>query len=311
MVSGESSVQRHAVDLTLTETPGRQAPVRQHQRPATARPPWGMTESRRPLAEPPVLPVDPEVQDVFARTPGRRTRPPTARPPAGRRHHQRRLRARPAARDRNRGVAAHDVRPVGPGYRLPRRLHHLLFGGHHHRPARRPWCRGHHSLAPRAEYGGRTCRCVARPGDRGEPWRRTGVVAAHSEVRPGRSGDRASGGQMALTGAAQRLTIFIGESDQWHHRPLYAEIVRRAHQSGMAGASVLRGIEGFGPSSHIHTARLLSLSQDLPIAIIIVDSAERIRGFLPELDVLVTDGALVILDDVEVIKYVGRWQASR
>jgi len=116
---------------------------------------------------------------------------------------------------------------------------------------------------------------------------------------------------MALTGAAQRLTIFIGESDQWHHRPLYAEIVRRAHQSGMAGASVLRGIEGFGPSSHIHTARLLSLSQDLPIAIIIVDSAERIRGFLPELDVLVTDGALVIIDDVEVIKYVGRWQAAR
>src|SRR5665811_2591804 len=63
-------------------------------------------------------------------------------------------------------------------------------------------------------------RCVARPGDRGEPWRRTGVVAAHSEVRPGRPGDRASGGQMALTGAAQRLTILIGESDQWHHRPV-------------------------------------------------------------------------------------------
>ena len=125
MVSGESSVQRHAVDLTLTETPGRQAPVRQHQRPATARPSWGMTESRRPLTEPPVLPVDPDVQDVFARTPGRRTRPPTARPPVGRRHNQRRLRARPAARDRNRGVAAHDVRPVGPGYRLPRRLHPL------------------------------------------------------------------------------------------------------------------------------------------------------------------------------------------
>lgn len=110
---------------------------------------------------------------------------------------------------------------------------------------------------------------------------------------------------MRLRGQAQRLTIFIGESDQWHHRPLYAEIVRRAHQAGLAGASVLRGIEGFGATSHIHTSRLLSLSDDLPLAIIIVDTSERVGEFLPQLDELITEG-LVILDDVEVIKYVGR-----
>lgn len=110
---------------------------------------------------------------------------------------------------------------------------------------------------------------------------------------------------MRLQGRAQRLTIFVGESDTWHHKPLYAEIVRRAHHSGLAGASVFRGVEGFGASSRIHTARLLSLSEDLPLAVVIVDAADRIRSFLPQLDELITEG-LVILDDVEVIKYVGR-----
>jgi hypothetical protein len=110
---------------------------------------------------------------------------------------------------------------------------------------------------------------------------------------------------MRLEGLALRLTIFIGEDDHWHHKPLYTEIVHRAHKAGLAGASVLRGIEGYGASSRIHTSRILSLSDDLPMAIIIVDAEDKIRTFLPQLDELVTEG-LVILDPVEVIRYVGR-----
>jgi len=108
-----------------------------------------------------------------------------------------------------------------------------------------------------------------------------------------------------LDGPALRLTIFIGEDDRLHHRPLYTEIVHRAHAAGLAGASVLRGVEGYGASSRIHTTRLLSLSEDLPIVVVIIDTEERIRAFLPQLDELVGEG-LVILDPVEVIRYVGR-----
>ncbi|MER7967515.1 DUF190 domain-containing protein [Streptomyces sp. NPDC096080] len=107
-----------------------------------------------------------------------------------------------------------------------------------------------------------------------------------------------------LTGRALRVTIFIGENDTWHHKPLFSEIVHRAHKAGLAGASVFRGIEGFGADSLIHTSRILSLSEDLPVAIIIVDTGDRVRAFLPELDELVGQG-LVILDDCEVIRYVG------
>jgi len=110
---------------------------------------------------------------------------------------------------------------------------------------------------------------------------------------------------MKLHGPSMRLTIFVGESDQWHHHPVYTEIVHRAHAAGLAGASVMRGIEGFGASSHIHTTRILSLSADLPVAIVIVDTAERIEAFLPRLDELIQEG-LVILDPVNVITYVGR-----
>ena len=115
---------------------------------------------------------------------------------------------------------------------------------------------------------------------------------------------------MKIEGPAVRLTIFVGEDDIWHHKPLYHEIVHRAHAAGLAGASVLRGIEGYGASSRVHTTRLLSLSQDLPIAVVIVDQDERIRAFLPHLDELVAEG-LVIVDPVEVIRYVGRPKERR
>ncbi|MFJ4979451.1 DUF190 domain-containing protein [Streptomyces coeruleorubidus] len=108
-----------------------------------------------------------------------------------------------------------------------------------------------------------------------------------------------------LTGRALRLTVFVGENDTWHHKPLYSEIVHRAHEAGLAGASVFRGVEGFGASSLIHTSRLLSLSEDLPVAVVIVDTEPRVRAFLPQLDELVTEG-LVTLDDCEVIRYTSR-----
>lgn len=106
-------------------------------------------------------------------------------------------------------------------------------------------------------------------------------------------------------GPALRLTIFVKGDDQWHHRPLYTEIVHRAHQAGLAGASVFHGIEGFGKSDTIHTSRILSLGDDLPCSIVIVDADDRIREFLPHLDELVTEG-LVILDPVEVVRYASR-----
>lgn len=110
---------------------------------------------------------------------------------------------------------------------------------------------------------------------------------------------------MRLTGPAMRLTVLIGESDTWHHKPLFTEIVHRAHRAGLAGASVFHGVEGFGASSRIHTSRLLSLSEDLPVAVVVIDTEDRIRAFLPELDELVTEG-LVVLDPCEVIRYTGR-----
>jgi PII-like signaling protein len=109
---------------------------------------------------------------------------------------------------------------------------------------------------------------------------------------------------LTLTGTALRMTVFISENEQFHHRPLYTEIVHRAHAAGLAGATVLRGAEGFGASSRIHTSRILSLSEDLPALVLIVDVPDKIRGFLPQIEELV-HGGLIILDEVEVVRYVG------
>jgi PII-like signaling protein len=115
---------------------------------------------------------------------------------------------------------------------------------------------------------------------------------------------------MRLAGRAMRLTIFVDVDDVWHHKPLYHEIVHRAHKAGLAGATVLRGIEGFGATSAIHTSRILSLADDLPAVIIIVDAEPKIRDFLPQLDELVEEG-MVILDEVDVIRYVGGSRQQR
>ncbi|MFO1499113.1 MAG: DUF190 domain-containing protein [Verrucomicrobiota bacterium] len=98
------------------------------------------------------------------------------------------------------------------------------------------------------------------------------------------------------------LRIFIGESDRWKHQALYEAIVLKARELGMAGATVLRGPMGFGANSHLHTAKILRLSMDLPIVIEMVDSEENMKRFLPHVDSMVMEG-LVTLQDVQVLKY--------
>ena len=114
------------------------------------------------------------------------------------------------------------------------------------------------------------------------------------------SRDGTTAGARRVQGAARRLTVIVAETDMVGHRPLYTEIVHRAHAAGLAGATVLRGIEGFGASQQIHTSRLLSLSEDLPVSVILVDTAERIDAFLPDLPALVDDG-LIMIDDVHIV----------
>jgi PII-like signaling protein len=98
------------------------------------------------------------------------------------------------------------------------------------------------------------------------------------------------------------LRIFIGESDHWHGRPLHMALVEKAREQGLAGATVLRGIEGFGARSVIHTTRLLDLSTDLPIVVEMVDSEERLLKFLEDAGDMVSDG-LATLERVRVLFY--------
>jgi len=105
-----------------------------------------------------------------------------------------------------------------------------------------------------------------------------------------------------ISGKARRLRIYVGESDHYKGMPLYHAIVIKAKELGLAGATVLRGIEGFGANSRLHTARILVLSSDLPVVIDIVDSIEYIDKILPFLDEAVKEG-LITIEDVEIIKY--------
>jgi hypothetical protein len=109
---------------------------------------------------------------------------------------------------------------------------------------------------------------------------------------------------MELPRDAMLLRVFIGEADEWQGKPLYEQIVLKAREKKLAGATVLRGPMGFGKSSHLHTAKILRLSMDLPIVIEIVDSEEKIRDFMPVLDEMIS-GGLVTLERVQAIVYRG------
>ena len=108
---------------------------------------------------------------------------------------------------------------------------------------------------------------------------------------------------MKIQGPAKLVKIYIGESDHWHGQLLHSAIVEAARQYGLAGATVTRGVEGFGANSRIHTSSILRLSEDLPVKIEIVDLEERIAAFLPVLDEMVTEG-MITIQDCDVVKYV-------
>ena len=107
---------------------------------------------------------------------------------------------------------------------------------------------------------------------------------------------------MKIEGTGLLARVYIGESDTWQGRPLYEAIVNLLRERGVAGATVIRGVEGFGAKQHLRTTRILSLSTDLPVLIEVVDQEDRLRGVLPELDAMVSDG-LITLEPVEVIAY--------
>lgn len=105
-----------------------------------------------------------------------------------------------------------------------------------------------------------------------------------------------------ITTQAKRLRIYVGESDHWQGKSLYHAIVLKAKELDLAGATVFRGLMGYGANSRIHTAKIVDLSSDLPILIEIIDSEEYIARLLPYLDEAVSEG-MVTIDDIEVIKY--------
>lgn len=111
---------------------------------------------------------------------------------------------------------------------------------------------------------------------------------------------------MGLDGPRKRLSIYLGESDRYGHRSLAQALVERARAEGLAGATVLRGIEGYGAANRLHTNRILTLSEDLPMMIEIVDRQDRVEAFLPIVDQMVSGGCLITIEDVVVHLYRGR-----
>ena len=107
---------------------------------------------------------------------------------------------------------------------------------------------------------------------------------------------------MKIPADGKLLRIFIGEADKWEGKPLYEEIVLLAKKNAMAGATAIKGFMGFGCKSHMHTSKLLRLSEDLPVIIEIVDSEEKIGQFIPLLDAMVREG-LITLEKANVIMY--------
>ncbi|HHW15337.1 MAG TPA: DUF190 domain-containing protein [Firmicutes bacterium] len=114
---------------------------------------------------------------------------------------------------------------------------------------------------------------------------------------------------MRIEGQARELRIYIGESDQYGGKPLYRAIVEMMKREGLAGVTVMRGIEGFGANSRIHTANILRLSEDLPMVIVTVDSQSKIDKILPRLNEMVTEG-LITIHEVDVIKYTHNGQKT-
>lgn len=108
---------------------------------------------------------------------------------------------------------------------------------------------------------------------------------------------------MKIEGKGKLLKIFIGESDKWHGEPLYHAIIKKIKENGLAGATIIRGIEGFGANSRIHSTRVLRLSEDLPIVIEVIDKEERINAIIKVLDDMITEGLMIVIQDVEIIKY--------
>jgi len=108
---------------------------------------------------------------------------------------------------------------------------------------------------------------------------------------------------MKIEGKGKLLKIFIGESDKWEHEALYHAIIKTIKEHGLAGATTVRGIEGFGANSRVHTKGIEVLSQDLPIVIEVVDTEARINEIVKIIDPMITEGLMVILHDVEIIKY--------